>query len=477
MTTDVHNLGNFASLAAAWERYPNGAMVGDYIFIAGVRYDWDKYEKQWLTPVAVTDMNISVFDVSTYDFEANDWRHALLNGEYTVVSNTQAVGKLLKYDDGFVLEGFVTLTEAGADKVFSPVVDGGKPKADAKILSGNQSYHKYVYVDSKGVYNVSDATEGGQIGDIQHHLDDLQQYVDDNLHSLNKSVSAIKKDVGTAEDVAAADGTLYARISKNADDVDELRDTVGHIDSAQTATDKTVTQHTADISALQTAVKTKANLVDGKVSSEELPIVTSLKQDDYTTIPSAKLVDEALTAVGNTLEEKINNKIVGLLNWRGVKDTTDEIKSITSAKKGDVWHSNGDGSEWVCTQDITAANADVWTELGTPVNLSGYYTKTDVDKKVKPLADSIGTDNDAASANGSLYARIKKNATDISTNTTNINATKEKVSGLDTRVTANTEAIATKASNSDLAALQSKVELKANQSDIPTAVQLVVKTI
>lgn len=477
MTTDVHNLGNFASLAAAWERYPNGAMVGDYIFIAGVRYDWDKYEKQWLTPVAVTDMNISVFDVSTYDFEANDWRHALPNGEYIVVSNTQAVGKLLKYDDGFVLEGFVTLTEAGADKVFSPVVDGGKPKADAKILSGNQSYHKYVYVDSKGVYNVSDATERGQIDDMQHHLDDLQQYVDDNLNSLNKAVSAIKKDVGTAEDVAAADGTLYARISKNADDIDELRDAVGHIDSAQTATNKTVTQHTADISALQRALKTKANLANGKVPANELPIVTSLKQDDYTTIPSAKLVDEALTAVGNTLEEKINNKVVGLLHWQGVKSTTSEIKAITSAKKGDVWHSNGDGSEWVCTQDITAANADAWTELGTPIDLSGYYTKTEVDKKVKPLADSIGTDNDAASANGSLYARIKKNATDISTNTANINATKEKVSGLDTKVTANTEAIATKASNSDLAALQSKVELKANQSDIPTAVQLVVKTI
>lgn len=213
MTTDVHNLGNFASLAAAWERYPNGAMVGDYIFIAGVRYDWDKYEKQWLTPVAVTDMNISVFDVSTYDFEANDWRQALLNGEYTIVSNTQAVGKLLKYDDGFVLEGFVTLTEAGADKVFSPVVDGGNPKADAKILSGNQSYHKYVYVDSKGVYNVSDATERGQIDDIQHLFDDLQQYVDDNLNSLNKAVSAIKKNVGTTEDEADKEGSLHAQIN------------------------------------------------------------------------------------------------------------------------------------------------------------------------------------------------------------------------------------------------------------------------
>lgn len=263
------------------------------------------------------------------------------------------------------------------------------------------------------------------------------------------------QNIGTAEDVAAADGTLYARISKNADDIDELRDAVGHIDSAQTATGKTVTQHTADISTLQTALKTKANLSNGKVSVTELPIATSLGNPDNGTIPSTFAVNEA-----------INNKIVGLLNWRGVKDTTDEIKAITSAKKGDVWHSNGDGSEWVCTQDITTANADAWTELGTPVNLSGYYTKTEVDKKVKPLADSIGTDSDVASANGSVYARIKKNAVDISTNTANINATKEKVSGLDTKVTANTDAIATKASNSDLAALQSKVELKANQSDI-----------
>lgn len=220
------------------------------------------------------------------------------------------------------------------------------------------------------------------------------------------------------------------------------------------------------VAAIQETLKKKANLVDGKVSSEELPIATSLGNPDNGTIPSTFAVNEA-----------INNKVVGLLHWQGVKSTTSEIKSITSAKKGDVWHSNGDGSEWVCTQDITAANADAWTELGTPIDLSGYYTKTEVDKKIKPLADSIGTDSDSASANGSLYARIKKNATDISTNTANINATKEKVSGLDTKVTANTDAIATKASNSDLAALQSKVELKANQSDIPTAVQLVVKTI
>lgn len=251
------------------------------------------------------------------------------------------------------------------------------------------------------------------------------------------------------------------------------------------------------VAAIQETLKKKANLVNGKVSANELPIATSLGNPNNGTIPSTFAVSKA-----------INDKIVGLLNWQGVKDTTDEIKAIALAKKGDVWHSNEDGSEWVCTEDISTVNDSAWTELGTPIDLSGYYTKTEVDKKVKPLADSIGTDSDAASANGSVYARIKKNATDISTNTANINATKEKVSGLDTKVTANTEAIATKASNEDLTALSSKVTAlknsvgdttdaakvdgsvyariaknkadiatKANQSDIPTAVELVVRTI
>lgn len=187
------------------------------------------------------------------------------------------------------------------------------------------------------------------------------------------------------------------------------------------------------VAAIQETLKKKANLVEGKVPATELPIVNSLVQTDNTTIPSAKLVNEALTAVGNTLEEKINNKVVGLLHWQGVKSTTSEIKAIASAKKGDVWHSNEDGSEWVCTKDISTVDGSAWSELGTPIDLSGYYTKDEVDFKYKTLANSIGDDNDAASANGSAYARIKKNADDIAT--------------------------------------------KANQADIPTAVQLVVKTI
>lgn len=107
------------------------------------------------------------------------------------------------------------------------------------------------------------------------------------------------QNIGTAEDVAAADGTLYARISKNADDIDELRDAVGHIDSAQTATNKTVTQHTADISTLQTAVgnnKTEQDAIAVKVENNAKAIgkhTTTLTEHDARQTNIEKVVSGA----------------------------------------------------------------------------------------------------------------------------------------------------------------------------------------
>lgn len=216
-------------------------------------------------------------------------------------------------------------------------------------------------------------------------------------HQINLTGQEIDErlqNVGTPADNPDANGTLFARLNKNVDDIDELTDTVGLIDSAQTATNKTVTQHTADISTLQTALKTKANLANGKVSVTELPVVTSLGNPNNGTIPSTLAVSKA-----------INDKIVGLLNWQGIKDTTDEIKDIALAKKGDVWHSNEDGSEWVCTEDISTADHSVWEELGTSIDLSGYYTKTEVDKKVK--VDAL--DNGDASASFVAGRNLKVN--------------------------------------------------------------------
>lgn len=74
------------------------------------------------------------------------------------------------------------------------------------------------------------------------------------INLTGKEIDERLQNVGTAEDNPDANGTLFARLNKNVDDVDALNDSVAHIQDEQAATDKTVTQHTADISALQTAV-------------------------------------------------------------------------------------------------------------------------------------------------------------------------------------------------------------------------------
>lgn len=55
------------------------------------------------------------------------------------------------------------------------------------------------------------------------------------------------QNVGTPADNPDANGTLFARLNKNVDDVDALNDSVLHIQDEQTATDKTVTQHTSTL--------------------------------------------------------------------------------------------------------------------------------------------------------------------------------------------------------------------------------------
>lgn len=131
------------------------------------------------------------------------------------------------------------------------------------------------------------------------------------------------QNIGAAEDVAAADGTLYARISKNADDVDELRDAVGHIDSAQTATDKTVTQHTADISTLQTAVgnnKTEQDAIAVKVENNAKAIgkhTTTLKEQEKK-LSSGTLRDLYISAGA------VYNEQTGYYELNGLTDITEE---------------------------------------------------------------------------------------------------------------------------------------------------------
>lgn len=83
------------------------------------------------------------------------------------------------------------------------------------------------------------------------------------INLTGKEIDERLQNVGTPEDVAAADGTLYARVKKNADDNDELSDAVGRIGTAQTAIAKTVTQHTTTLKNHETRQTIIEKVVSG----------------------------------------------------------------------------------------------------------------------------------------------------------------------------------------------------------------------
>lgn len=179
------------------------------------------------------------------------------------------------------------------------------------------------------------------------------------INLTGKEIDERLQNVGTAEDVAAADGTLYARISKNADDIDELRDAVGHIDSAQTATDKTVTQHTADISTLQTAVgnnKTEQDAIAVKVENNAKTIgkhTTTLNDHETRLSDVEDLVHRGLPVYG--------------VEWN-VNQTSSDVKRIGIPElhrtlpchqlRGCLLADNGTVNEYLPQDDWTSATRD-----------------------------------------------------------------------------------------------------------------------
>ncbi len=169
MTQDIHYLGHFTSLQSVWEEYPSGGNDGDYVYINGVRLDWNKYERQWIAVVREARLYTLTFDIGTYNF-AKDWRSNLTNGYYIVVNGAIVIGELIKTETDFLLSGFLTLSEAADGGTYASVNHGDAPKTQSVVMASKNAYHKYVYVNTIGTYMVSDGNEATQIAKLQLEL-------------------------------------------------------------------------------------------------------------------------------------------------------------------------------------------------------------------------------------------------------------------------------------------------------------------
>ena len=143
------------------------------------------------------------------------------------------------------------------------------------------------------------------------------------------------QNVGTPADNPDANGTLFARLNKNVDDVDALNDSVAHIQDAQTATDKVVAQHTADINTLQTAVgnnKTEQDAIAQKVEKNATAIGNADDPNDakgslYARVKKANASTDVNRLAITTLSSANKKNQADIANIGGRQTNIEEVVS------------------------------------------------------------------------------------------------------------------------------------------------------
>lgn len=212
----------------------------------------------------------------------------------------------------------------------------------------------------------------------QANIDALQETVGDASKGLVNKVATLETKVG-AEATESTEATgLYKKVADNTTAITTKVDKVeGYGLSKNDFTD---------------AYKTK---LDGVATGAQVNVLEAVKvktseSGDYSALAIA---DKAvsLDLSGYALKSQITSAV----NWRGTVATTSALPT-SDRKVGDMWHVDEKSAEYIW-------NGTTWEEVGSIVDLTGYYTKTETDGAI---SSAVST------AKGELTIEIDKKAND-----------------------------------------------------------------
>lgn len=198
------------------------------------------------------------------------------------------------------------------------------------------------------------------------------------------------------------------------------------------------------------AYKTASNWVEVDASAASVSVIDNLTSESTTDPLSAKQ-----GKVLNTKIEDLKTSLGSALSYKGTKDTYDALPTEGN-KKGDVWNvvaahgttPAGTNYAWDGTQ---------WDPLGGTVDLSGYYTKTQVN-------DAIST------AKTELEAADTALEGQITTVTNQLNNKVDKVAG--SSLISDTDLNQIRTNKSDIESLQTSVGGKQDELTPGNAVSI-----
>lgn len=326
---------------------------------------------------------------------------------YAHFADKETVSKEIKDSVTGVTTSLKTLTDGlgsyttaeAITKVGTDAVDSAKTYTDGEInkIKGDSA----TTATLKSLQDAIDTIKGtGTTTGVT--LEKLNEQVTKNTETIKgnttaigtntDSINTINNTIGNDGDEAAAGGSIYARIKKNADDISALTNATSNLTDSVEKNAGNITNNTTNITALS-----------GEVNTNKTQI-SSLKTTvgDHTT----KL---------NTLEADIKTKIAGVYRVKGTKTTYEDLP--TGATEGDVWNvteAHGGtpaGTNYVWVAAVEGGEEAHWDALGGTIDLSGYYTKTEVDGAISAKTDSIdtrlGTAEETITAHGNNITAIQ----------------------------------------------------------------------
>lgn len=112
---------------------------------------------------------------------------------------------------------------------------------------------------------------------------------------------------------------------------------------------------------------------------------------------------------------EITSKLTSVLTWKGTKNSLSEITSLTNVNKGDVWHNNTDGKEYVATDAVAGtANPSVWEELGSTQDLSLFYNAVKT-VTAEVMSDGVSLALKSTNLQGNTFSSVIPKATATNT--------------------------------------------------------------
>ena len=270
-------------------------------------------------------------------------------------------------------------------------------------------------------------TVGGEASGLVKTVNELKAQVgtDAGGNTLGTRVANLETAVGTAADEAAADGSAYARIAKNAADIatnaaaaadakkaaddaqkdaTSAKNTAADNSTAIKALQETDKTQTSDISALKTAVGTKAS---GDVAA------TGLFKDvaaNTAAIANVKTTADA-AAVKTDVDDALNGK-VDKVEGKGL--STNDYTAAEKTKLAGI----ATGAQVNVIESVKVdGTALAITEKAVNIDLSGYAKKTDISSAYKAMGSVAFADlpkNLTEADTGKVY-----NVTDVFSDGTN----------------------------------------------------------